>query len=68
MVSLASVPSSDGRCDNDHDHGHEEKIAEAPLSMLVPIIVVAVALVVLGLYSGDIVTHIIQSAIPGGIA
>lgn len=53
---------------DEHHHGHGEKIEEAPMSMLVPIIVVAVALVVLGIYSGDIVTHIIQSAIPGGIA
>lgn len=51
-----------------HHHDHEGIIDEAPLSMLVSLIAVAVGLVILGVYSGDIVTTIIQSAIPAGIA
>lgn len=51
-----------------NQHGHEEKINEAPLSMLVPLLVAAASLIILGIYSGDIVTKIIQSAIPAGIA
>lgn len=51
-----------------HHHGHEETIDEAPLSMMVPLLAVAAALIVLGIYSGDIVTKIIQLAIPAGIA
>ncbi|MBU1172010.1 MAG: monovalent cation/H+ antiporter subunit D family protein [Proteobacteria bacterium] len=50
-----------------HHHGHSETVNEAPLSMVVPLLVVAAALIVLGIYSGDIVTKIIQSAIPAGI-
>ncbi len=37
---------------------------EAPLSMLAPLGIVAVSLIILGIYSGDIVTHIIQFAVP----
>ena len=54
---------------SDH-HGHEshaEPIDEAPLSMLVPLLAVAAGLVVVGMYTGDIVARIIQFAIPKGI-
>ncbi len=51
-----------------HDHGHEKVINEAPLSMLVPLLITAASLIVLGVYSGDIVTKIIQLAIPAGIS
>ncbi len=48
-----------------HDGHHEAPaMAEAPGTMLAPLLVVAVVLVVLGLYAGDIVTHIIRHAIP----
>jgi len=49
-----------------HNH-HPEPIDEAPLSMLVPLIIVAAGLVVAGMYTGDIVTRIIDFAIPAGI-
>jgi multicomponent Na+:H+ antiporter subunit D len=49
-----------------HNH-HPEPIDEAPLSMLVPLIIVAAGLVVVGMYTGDIVTRIIDFAIPAGI-
>lgn len=54
---------------SDH-HGHEshpEVIDEAPLSMLIPLLVVAAGIVVIGMYTGNIVTHIIHFAIPHGI-
>ncbi len=51
-----------------HDHDHEEAINEAPLSMLIPLLITAASLIVLGIYSGDIVTKIIQLAIPAGIS
>ena len=46
-----------------HDHA-EEKISEAPAIMLIPLVVVAIALVVIGLYTNDIVTNVIQHAVP----
>ncbi len=49
-----------------HNH-HPEPIDEAPLSMLVPLIIVAVGLVVVGMYTGEIVTRIIDFSIPSGI-
>jgi multicomponent Na+:H+ antiporter subunit D len=55
----------------DHHHGHgghdEVQIDEAPLSMLVPLTVVALMLILLGVYTGDIVTRIIEFAIPAQI-
>ncbi len=48
-------------------HGHEshfEPIDEAPLTMLLPLLAVAAGLVVVGMYTGDIVTHIIHFAVP----
>jgi multicomponent Na+:H+ antiporter subunit D len=52
---------------SDH-HGHDhpaEPMAEAPLSMLVPLYIVAAGLILVGLYTGNIVNHIIQFVIPG---
>lgn len=56
--------------DHDSDHGHSnvEKINEAPVSMLIPLLITAASLIILGIYSGDIVTKIIQLSIPAGIA
>ncbi len=47
-----------------HAHHPPEPIAEAPVSMLVPLLATAAALILLGLYTGDIVTGIIQLALP----
>ena len=53
-----------------HAHGHDhqpEPIDEAPLSMVVPLWIVAAALVIVGMYTSGIVTKVIQFAIPEGI-
>ena len=51
-----------------HGHGFQpEPIAEAPLTMLAPLLIVAAGLVVVGIYSSGIVNHIIQFAIPKAI-
>jgi multicomponent Na+:H+ antiporter subunit D len=55
---------------SDH-HGHEhhsEPMAEAPFTMLVPLLIVAVGLVLVGIYTGDIVNQIIRFAIPKGLS
>ncbi len=55
---------------DDHGHGHDhhpEPMAEAPLTMLVPLFIVAAGLVLVGIYTGDIVNKIIEFAIPKGI-
>jgi len=41
-----------------------EGIAEAPLDLLVPLVTTTVLLIVLGIFSGEIVTRVIQFAIP----
>jgi multicomponent Na+:H+ antiporter subunit D len=51
-----------------HGHGHHaESMAEAPLTMLLPLLIVAVGLVLVGIYTGDIVNQIIRFAIPEGL-
>jgi len=55
-----------------HTDGHhdrpKESLNEAPLSMLISLMVVAAGLIVLGIYTESIVSKIIHFAIPTGIA
>jgi multicomponent Na+:H+ antiporter subunit D len=49
-------------------HAHQPEIMdEAPVSMLVPLCIVAAGLILVGLFTRDIVNHVIQFAIPSGI-
>ncbi len=51
-----------------HGHGRSSPVLdEAPLSMLVPLLMVAATLIVLGLYTGDIINHIIRFAVPASL-
>lgn len=47
-------------------HGHEA-LNEAPLSMQVPLVISAVALILVGLGSGPLVDNIIRLTVPGGL-
>jgi len=52
-----------------HGHGtHSPALDEAPVSMLAPLLIVAAGLIVLGLYTGDIINHIIRFAIPASLS
>lgn len=52
-----------------HHHGPpEERINEAPVSMLASLLIAALGLIILGIYSGEIVTRIIEFAIPAQIS
>jgi len=42
-------------------------VSEAPLSMLIPLLFTALGLIVIGLYSGAIVTNIIRHSVPPGL-
>lgn len=46
---------------------HSEGTDEAPLDLLVPLVVTAVFLILLGIFSGEIVTRVIRFAIPATI-
>jgi multicomponent Na+:H+ antiporter subunit D len=47
--------------------GHEaEKVQEAPAAMLLPLVLAAAALIVVGLATGPLVQHVIRFAVPGG--
>lgn len=56
-----------------HGHGHAPAahagavIDEAPLSMLAPLVAVSAGLLIIGFYSGSLVTNIIQYAVPAGL-
>jgi len=51
-----------------HHHEHEvESTDEAPVSMLVPLWIVALSLIGIGLFTSKIVTNFIQYVIPKGI-
>lgn len=53
-----------GSGDAHHHHGTAPvSMAEAPISMVVPLLIVAGGLIAVGLYTGDIVTHIIDPVI-----
>ena len=41
-------------------------MVEAPASMLVPMVLTAASLVVLGLYTNEMVTHFLRWALPEG--
>lgn len=49
-----------------HHGNHDEplQVKEAPLSMLVPLLLTAISLIFLGLLAGDVVVNIIENAIP----
>ena len=55
-----------GAAGSGHGHGHREEsmVREAPLSMLFPTVIVAVAIILIGLYNQTIITAIIDFAVP----
>lgn len=58
----------EGDASHDHHHGHGAvavQMAEAPVSMVVPLWIVALLLVLVGLYTRDIVTLFIGRALTG---
>ncbi|MDY6935859.1 MAG: monovalent cation/H+ antiporter subunit D family protein [Spirochaetota bacterium] len=61
------------REEEDHAHHHDEvhhsvvALDEVPMSMLMPMIVIAVGIILLGIFSGNIVNNIIDFAIPSSL-
>lgn len=51
-----------------HGHGHGPAVvrAEAPLSMLIPMVITAAGLIVLGIYTREVVSYFISWSIPAG--
>ncbi len=47
-----------------HEHAVRSEIREAPLSMLIPTVIVAVAIILIGLYNQSILDNIINFAVP----
>ncbi|RJQ56046.1 MAG: monovalent cation/H+ antiporter subunit D family protein [Desulfobacteraceae bacterium] len=52
----------------DHSDAHAIARSEAPMEMVLPLLAVAACLIVLGIYTGDIVSRIIRFVVPEGIA
>jgi len=53
--------------ESSYDRGEQEKANEVPLGMLIPILALAAAIILTGIFSGKIISTIIQFAIPEGI-
>jgi len=54
----------------EHHHAGEAAaivVSEAPFTMLVPLLVAAIGLIIIGVYSGSIITNIIQYSLPPGL-
>jgi len=47
-----------------HGHGHEVLVSEAPMSMLIPTIITALGIILIGIYNQPIVNNVIQFAVP----
>jgi multicomponent Na+:H+ antiporter subunit D len=56
--------SFDSSESHEHDHDGGSVISEAPVSMLVPTLVVAAIILLIGLYNQPIIANIIQYAVP----
>lgn len=68
LPSAAEAGHGDGHEDNGHGHGQPVAvIAEAPLSMLLPMVATAAGLILLGLYTNEIVSNFIRLVIPAGL-
>jgi len=54
------------------DHGHHEApavaVAEAPLLMLIPILIMAAGILAVGLFNVQIIHHLLQFIVPKGLA
>jgi len=56
-----------GETGHGHDHGHAAvRVEEAPLMMLTPLVLAAIALIAVGFCSGPLVSGVIRLAVPGG--
>jgi multicomponent Na+:H+ antiporter subunit D len=56
-----------GEAGNGHDLGHAAiRVEEAPLMMLAPLVLTALALIAVGFGSGPLVSGVIRLAVPGG--
>jgi len=53
--------------ESSYDRGEQEEANEVPLGMLIPILALAAAIILTGIFSGKIISTIIQFAIPEGI-
>lgn len=62
-----AAPSGEKQGHDPHEHSQPAvALAEAPPSMLAPMVLTAASLVVLGLYTNEVVTHFIRWAMPEG--
>ena len=56
-----------GEVGHGHDHGHAGvRVEEAPMMMLAPLVLAALALIAVGFGSGPLVSGVIRLAVPGG--
>lgn len=64
IIEIGYFPRNFGQ---DHDHGEEVAVKEAPLTMLVPMVATAITLLLIGLYTKEIIQKLVQFTVPPGL-
>jgi multicomponent Na+:H+ antiporter subunit D len=68
IIEIGYFPLFDKQEEGDGLHGHgRAEIAEAPFSMLLPMVLTALSLIAIGLYSNEIITGLVGRTIPAGL-
>jgi len=69
LIEIGYFPSFDKGQEENHHHGHSEavKVDEVPISMLIPMVISAASLIVIGLYTNEIITGIVSHTMPAGL-
>jgi multicomponent Na+:H+ antiporter subunit D len=68
IIEIGYFPDFDDPAAASGTHGHGKvTIAEAPLSMLLPMVVTALSLLAIGVYSSEIITGLVSRTIPAGL-
>ncbi len=67
LIEIAFFPDLNQGEKQEYQKEQTIKMNEAPITMLVPMTIVAISLIVLGLYTKEVTTHLISWIIPAGI-
>lgn len=48
-------------------HSHEVVVADAPITMMIPMVITAISLILIGIYTNEIVSNLVRWTIPSGL-
>jgi len=68
IIEIGYFPDFDAPAAASGDHGHGAAVmAEVPLTMLLPMVLTALSLIAIGVYSNEIITGLVSRTIPAGL-